>query len=320
MAYGVLAAGVVGGKVTPLTEEQAAARIKEPAETIWVHATVAPNTDVPTWLRESLGKCPLTMHDWSYSHTRAGVEQRNGTLAFLCVIPKPAEEVEYLHMGVFVAPNRIITVSRHDCRSIRELFDSWLDDPEDMGTDVAGVLHGILDSVVDDHFPVLDALHARAEVLEDKVYEIGRLDPTAPLALKREFLTLRKQISPLRDTLNGLIRFGPPLIPSARLPEFNDVLNHALRISENADLGRDIVSSIMDAQLGVVSARLNEVMRTLTVLSTLLMVCSLISGIYGMNFKYMPELEWQYGYPFAIMLMVVACVIVVLLFKRRKWL
>ncbi len=315
----MLAAGVVNGKVTRLTEDQASAQIAAPKETIWVHVNVAPNTDLPAWLKASLAQCPLTLHDWSYSHTRAGVEQRNGTLAFLCVIPKPAEEVEYLLLGVFVAPNRIITMTRHDCRSIEELFHSWQDDQEDMGTEVAGVLHGILDAVVDDYFPVLDALHARAEVLEDKVYEMDRHDPIAPLALKREFLTVRKQISPLRDTLNGLIRFGAPLIPPTRLPEFNDVLNHALRISENADLGRDIVSSIMDAQLGVVSARLNEVMRTLTVISTLLMVCSLISGIYGMNFKYMPELEWLYGYPFAIMLMVVACGIVVLLFKSRKW-
>ncbi len=88
---------------------------------------------------------------------------------------------------------------------------------------------------------------------------------------------------------------------------------------EHIDLGRDIVSSIMDAQLGVVSNRLNEVMRTLTVISTLLMVCSLIAGIYGMNFQRMPELAWAYGYPFAIFLMALSCVVVVWLFKRRGW-
>lgn len=320
MSDRVWAAEVVDGQVLNVPREKLAERLSQREGFMWMHVLSSDPNSLNPAIKKALQTCPLTFHDLTYEHLRSGIEQRGDTIAFLSACPQRGDEVTYTPLGVVVSPTLFITMSPRSCPAVEGLFGAWEDDPDDIGTDAASVLHSLIDAVIDEYFPILDDCHAKAEDLEATVYAAERVDPTGPLTLKRELLVLRKQIGPLRDTLNALMRFGAPLIPPTKLPEFNDLLNHCLRITENVDLGRDIVSSIMDAQLGVVSNRLNEVMRTLTVISTLLMVCSLIAGIYGMNFKRLPELDWTYGYAYSLGLMAVACGVVVWLFKRNRWL
>ncbi len=266
-------------------------------------------------------ECPLTLEDVSKGYLRSGIEQRGDTIGFLVVAVQNGDQPDhYLPIGFFIRPNHLITYAPEGAPALEIVFKEWVRDPPDIGPDAATLLHSILDAILDDYFPALDRVHDKIEELEDQIYLASRVNAEAFITLKRELLQMRKQLSPIRDNINSLVRYGAPLIPQNKILDFTDLYNHCLRLAENIDLGRDILSSIMDAQLSIISNRLNEVMRTLTVVSTMLMISSLIAGIYGMNFKHMPELDWKLGYPMAIGLMVVGSVVALAIFRKRRWL
>jgi len=156
---------------------------------------------------------------------------------------------------------------------------------------------------------------------------IPPLDMKPVLALKKRLLLLRQIVAPLRDVLNEALRpDNPGLISPDMRVFYQDVYDHTLRIVEQVDLHRDIVGGVIDVMMAQVSNRiaetsnrLNQVMKTMTGVSTILMSAALISGIYGMNFKYMPELEWHYGYFIALGAMVVVSGLLTIYFRRIKW-
>ncbi len=140
------------------------------------------------------------------------------------------------------------------------------------------------------------------------------------LAIKRELLELRRVLGPMRDVANALLRRDIDLIDDRVEPYFQDLYDHLVRILDQLDLYRDLLASILDARLTVTSNSLNTIMKRLTAITVILMVPTMIAGIYGMNFVHMPELEWPLGYPFALGLMVAAVAAAIVYFRRRDWL
>ena len=138
--------------------------------------------------------------------------------------------------------------------------------------------------------------------------------------LKRTLLELRRYVAPAREALNALLRGDMLLLDQASIMKIQDVYDHVLRTVDAIDLHRDMLASILDVHLSVQSNKLNNVMKILTIASVILMVNSLIAGIYGMNFAHMPELAWGYGYAYAIGLMVMASSAVIVYFHRKGWL
>lgn len=245
---------------------------------------------------------------------------RESTVAFSVAWPvmgSDAAQTEFV--GILGRGDLLVTLSPQPLQDIRDLLEDWVDDPEGIGQTAPELLHTLLDAAVDSFFPCVDRIHDRTEALEDEVFEQKNYDPAAALCIKRELLEVRRAIGPLRDSINALIRHGDPWVPRSMVADYQDVSSHVLRVTESLDMARDILSTIMDAQLSVASNRLNEVMKVLTVISTLMMVCSLVAGIYGMNFRHMPELEWEYGYPFALGIMSALCVGILWLYRRKGW-
>lgn len=309
---------LVDGKVR--TADPTDVRLSPPkADFAWLNVEATQNDVLPDEVREIYRLCPVTLHDILYGYVNPGIEQDRGCLAFTLSCPTREHPSRFVPLGIFLSDRRLATISPEPCPVIDEVRKAWMDDPQDVGMDAPSVLWTLLDAIIDDFYPALDDLHDRADELEQNLFQSNKMDPAGPLALKRELLVLRKRVSPVRDNLNSLIRVGAPLIPASMNMKFGDLQGHCLRLIENADLGRDIVAAIMEAQLSIASNRLNEVMRALTVISTLLMVCSLVAGIYGMNFRVMPELQWTYGYPFAMIIMGGLCLLVLWLFKRKGW-
>ena len=307
------------GMVAEVVADDLAKRLAAKDSVIWIHAVASDPASLPEEVREIFNHCPLTFHDFHYGHPHPGIEQNRHALGFTVSFPGRERPTEYSHLGIYIGEGVLATITRKPSPMIEALRTGWIDDPEDVGIDAPSLLRSLLDAAIDEFYPALDDIHDRAELIEENLYKVKELDPTAPLAIKRELMVVRKKISPLRDNLNSLLRIGAPLIPASMHSQFSDLLSQCLRVTENADLGRDIVTSIMDAQLGMVSNRLNEVLRTLTVISTILMVCSLIAGIYGMNFTTMPELHWNLGYPFALGTMAFFAISIILIFRRKKW-
>ncbi len=139
------------------------------------------------------------------------------------------------------------------------------------------------------------------------------------LHIKRRLLDLRRVVAPLRDVVNGLLRRDAPVVDEALLPYYQDLYDHLVRVLDNVDIAREMLAATLDANLSVTSNNLNVVVKRLTAFTVILMIPTLIAGIYGMNFAHMPELAWPYGYAFALGAMAVSMIVAYIYFKRHDW-
>jgi magnesium transporter len=181
--------------------------------------------------------------------------------------------------------------------------------------------HLILDHIVDEYSPILDELDDRTDELEDEVF--NRLDSrTLPkiLDMKRQVFRLRRITTYQREMVYRLSRGEFPLVSDREIAYYRNVFDHLVRAAELAESYRDVLTGLLDAYLSMTSNRMNEVMKVLTIISTFFLPLTFIVGLYGMNFEFMPELHWRYGYPFVLGLMVLVSVGMFIFFRRKKWL
>ncbi len=224
-------------------------------------------------------------------------------------------------IGLFIGSNYIVSVHQDEISAIDDTIKRWQANAADFGQDAGALLYSLLDAIVDDYFPVIDRLADRVEDIEEQIFE--RFSENAlqeVFGLKRDLLQVRRIVAPERDVLNVLIRREVPIFERNSILYLQDVYDHIVRITDSIDTYRDLLSSALDAFLSVQSNRLNQVVKVLTITSIVLMTDALIAGVFGMNFDFMPELRWQYGYRFALGLMLVIDVALVLFFRWRKWL
>lgn len=181
--------------------------------------------------------------------------------------------------------------------------------------------HALVDAVVDHYFVILEKLGEKIESLEDELVT----NPTPETlqiihTLKRDLIFLRKSVWPLREVINALERGESPLITESTGIYLRDVYDHTIQVIETMETFRDMVSGMLDIYLSSVSNRMNEVMKVLTIIATIFIPLTFIAGIYGMNFKFMPELEWHWGYPTALVIMLILVGFMVMYFRKKKWL
>jgi magnesium transporter len=167
----------------------------------------------------------------------------------------------------------------------------------------------------------LENLDDRIERLEQKLI----FNPDPPVLrkihdLKADLLHLRRSVWPLREVISGLERGESPLLQETTLIYIHDIYDHTIQVIETIEAYRDIISSMMDIYLSTISNKMSEVMKVLTIISTIFIPLTFIAGVYGMNFRYMPELEWEWGYFMIIGLMLVIGLGMVVYFKRKRWL
>lgn len=188
-----------------------------------------------------------------------------------------------------------------------------------MGSDYLG--YRLMDAIVDNYFVILENLGDKVEVLEEAlVGNPERHTLAAVHQLKRQLLFLRRAVWPLREVVSGLERSEASLIKKATRPYLRDVYDHTIQVMDTVETFREMVGAMLDIYLTSLSNRMNEIMKVLTIVATIFIPLTFLSGIYGMNFKYMPELEWRYGYLFAWGLMVAIGGAMLFYFKRKRWL
>jgi magnesium transporter len=281
--------------------------------------------DADALLADVLALHPLTIEDIWAERSRPKIDDFD---AYLYVIvhgigAANRDKLQTVEIDIVIGPNWLVT---HDPAGLVS---------DDLGTEldhssrvlakgVAWLAHALLDRAVDRYMPVIDQLDAEIEQLENEVLDRagtprGRTVLMRILAFKRRLQELRRMGIHQREILLRLSRGELDEIPAEALPFYRDVYDHFLRISDIAEGYRDLVTSALDAYLSVQSNRMNEIMKTLTLMSTVMLPLTFIVGLYGMNFKHMPELEWVWGYPAAIGLMVVVVAGIVLWFRHRGW-
>jgi magnesium transporter len=186
-----------------------------------------------------------------------------------------------------------------------------------MGADF--LMYTLLDSMVDSYFSVLDGINEKVESIEEILLGAPEHDTLQVIHnIKRDLVTLRRSIWPLREIIGSLEKGESDLIDEKTRIFFKDIYDHTVLVIENIEICRDIVSGMMEMFLSSVSNRMNEVMKMLTVIATIFIPLTFIAGIYGMNFDYMPELHSKWGYPVILIMMVVAGLLMLVWFKKKK--
>jgi magnesium transporter len=179
----------------------------------------------------------------------------------------------------------------------------------------------LLDAIVDNYFTVIEKIGEEIESLEEEVITNPDTETVKRIhLLKRELIFLRKSVWPLREVINTLERGESPIVQDDSRVFLRDVYDHTIQVIDTIETFRDMVSGMLDVYLSSVSNRMNQVMKVLTIIATIFIPLTFIAGIYGMNFKFMPELEQKWAYPLVLLLMLVIGIIMLLWFRRRRWL
>jgi len=274
---------------------------------------------------------PLTIEDIWGPRSQPKIDDFDNYLYVIVhgIGAKKKGKLELVEIDVVIGQNWLLTHDREGL--VTDDVGTELDhSPRLLAKGVAWLAHAVLDRAVDRYLPVIDQLDTEIETLENDVLDkagtpggkkvLGRI-----LGFKRTLQELRRMGIHQREILLRLSRGDFGEIPADAIPFYRDVYDHFLRINDIAESYRDLVTSSLDAYLSVQSNRMNEVMKTLTLMSTVMLPLTFIAGVYGMNFKpevskwNMPELEWVFGYPFALGLMAVVGVTILFWFRHKGW-
>lgn len=292
---------------------------------IWIDMN-KPTPDELNKIGEEFAFHPLALEDASGQHQRPKVDIYDNfyfVVFYSLEYEKEDNRFQATEVDMFMGENFLVTVHYNEVPALKEAKKRWQNNSTEITRDIGVLLYSLLDTLVDECFPVLDTIIDEVEELEDMIFQEtkGRRQNYTKtiLAIKRNLINLRRVVAPERDLLNVLTRHDSPIFSDKTNIYFQDVYDHLVRVTDTVDSYRDLLSGALDANLAVISNDLNIVMRTLTAFSVILMSDALIAGIYGMNFNNMPELSWQYGYPYCIILMAVVSGLIWLFFKRKRW-
>jgi magnesium transporter len=279
-------------------------------------------------LDEEFGFHPLAMEDARRRHQRPKLDRYDDFLFMVFYgLELVDDQVAAREVALFIGSNFLLTMHDGPLASIEEAARrcrAHADHPHGAQSKEIGLLvHTVLDSIVDGYFPVIDALEERIEAIEEIVFNAGQADhgqQALIFHLKKDLLAVRRVLTPERDVMIEIVRREDPTFGPEVLPYFQDVYDHILRVTDAVDLYRDLLTSVLEVHLSMTSYRLNEVVKRLTSSSIILMTMTLVAGIYGMNFHHMPELGWQFGYAWALALMVALGATLIVIFRRIDWL
>jgi magnesium transporter len=267
----------------------------------------------------------LAVEDAIKAHQRPKIEIYDETLFVVLKTARYHDDTETVEIGeilVFVGDGFIVTVRHGSATELHEVRLKTEQRADLLRCGPGAVLHQIIDRVVDDYEPVLAGIEDDIEELEQQVFSPARSNPTERIyKLKREVLEMHRATAPLVDPLEKLASAHYGEVVHAQIREyFRDVLDHVLRANETVDGFREMLNGILDANAAQVGVRQNDDMRKISAWVAIAAVPTAIAGIYGMNFKHMPELDWTFGYPAALVLMAIICLFLYRQFKRAGWL
>lgn len=290
----------------------------------WIDVNGVHDLAVVEQLGQVFGLHPLLLEDIVNTHQRPKLEVHGDHLFLVLkmLLDDPeADGFEIEQVSVVIGPRYVLTFQERE----RDTFDTIrrrLQDPatriRQHGADF--LAYALVDTIVDNYFAVLERVGDRIAELEDEILESpGREALGQIFSVKGSLVELRRAAWPLRDALSTMGRGDTPLIQPATLPYLRDVQDHALRVIDTIETYRDMATTLVEMYMSSVSNRLNEVMRVLTVIATIFIPLTFVAGVYGMNFRFMPELAWRWGYPMIWGVMIAIALGLLAFFHRRGW-
>ena len=291
----------------------------------WINMSGIHDIGIMEDFGEQFGIHSLVLEDILHTGQRPKMEDYGEYIFFLLqmfMFDDETRGIKVEQVSFILGPRFVISFQEREedvLELIRERLRKSKGRIRKMGADY--LFYSLMDAIVDYYFVVLERIGERIEVLEEELVAAPGPDTLAAIhALRREMIFFRKSTWPLREAISRLQRTGSPLIDESVNIYIQDVYDHVIQTLDTVETYREMVSGMLETYLSSVSNRMNEVMKVLTIIATIFIPLTFIAGIYGMNFEYMPELGWHWGYYTVWGVMAAAALAMVYFFRRKKWL
>ncbi len=297
---------------------------KDKATVTWINVDGIHDTEIIEKLGNGFGLHPLVMEDILHTGQRPKMDDYSDYIYIVLkmLYHDKNMEIDEEQVSLILGSNFVISFQEDKegdvFNPVRERIRNGKGRSRKMGADY--LAYALMDAIVDHYFTILEKLGEKIELLEETLLTTPTPQTLQKIhQLKRELIFLRKSVWPLRDVVGGLERRESPLIKETTVIFFRDVYDHTVRVIDMIETFRDMMSGMLDIYLSSINSRMNEIMKVLTIIATIFIPLTLIASIYGMNFKYMPELEWHWGYPVVLLTMAVLSILMLIYFRRKKW-
>jgi magnesium transporter len=267
----------------------------------------------------------LAIEDAHNAHQRPKIETY-GDILFIVLrtaqMNSVLHKIDFGETHFFVGNHFLITVRHGSSIAYTDVRSRCESTPHLLRKGQGFALYAVMDAIVDQYFPVLEALEEDLLAIEDKVFNVKPTRETTEsiYQLKRQLLEVKRAVSPFIDICNRLMRYDINLIPEETQPYFRDIYDHSLRINEMVDHTRELLNTALEANFSLLSIMQSEVSKKFAGWAAIIAVPTMVAGFYGMNFKFMPELSWHWGYPVVVGGTIILCLIIYYLFKKSGWL
>ncbi len=298
---------------------------KDKSTVTWINIEGLHESEIIQSLGDCFGLHPLVMEDILNTDQRPKVEDYNDYLYIVLKMLHNVRGAEVVteQISLILHPNFVISfqegIEEDVFSPVRERIRSGKGRIRGMGADY--LAYSLIDAIVDNYFVILEVIGERIEDLEEELVTNPSKDTLHKIhRLKREMIFMRKAVWPLREVISTLQRGDSPLIKNTTAVYLRDVYDHTIQVIDTIETSREMLSGMLDIYLSSISNRMNEIIKFLTIIGTIFIPLTFVVGIYGMNFEFMPEIKWRYGY-FAVMSFMFAIgVLMLFYFKKKKWL
>lgn len=313
-----------GRKVADLSLDQIRQHTHLPGGFLWV-ALKDPDSAELELMRKEFDLHELALEDVRNGHQRPKIEEYDNSLFVVLHTIELGKNDELVvgEIDLFIGKNYALSIRNKTQKTLTHIRERCEREPELLANGPAYVLYVVMDAVVDWYFPIVDKLEQKLEKIEERIFSenaSARLNIQELYALKQKVMCLQHAVVPLLEAVGKLYGGRVPNLCQDMQEYFRDVSDHVIRISKSTDSIREMIATAIQVNLSLISLNESEVTKKLASYGALFAVPTAIAGIYGMNFKFMPELEWELGYPLVLLLICLADVLIWLKFRRAGWL
>jgi magnesium transporter len=294
-----------GHKLAEIGIEEISSYVSQPDTLVWV-ALAEPSDAELAKMQQEFGLHELAVEDAQSGHQRPKVEEYGDSLfVVLQTVELDGHELRLGEMNVFVGPDYVLSIRTRTRRGFGDVRARCEREPELLKQGSGFVLYALMDSVVDRYFPVLDRFETELEGLEELMFTGGLAQRSLKelYGLKQRLMTLKHAVAPLLDAVGRLHGGRVPRVCAGTQEYYRDIFDHLQRINQSIESSREMIATAISVSLSLLTLQENQFTKRLAGVAALVAVPTMIAGIYGMNFKHMPELDWTFGYPLALGLM-----------------
>jgi magnesium transporter len=312
-----------GRKLADIDKREISDYLARPGCFVWVGLRDATEAELKE-MQEEFDLHELAVEDARHGHQRPKIEEYGDSLfVVLQTIEVAGDELRAGEIDVFAGRNYVLSVRHHAERGFQDVRARAEREPELLKNGSGYVLYALMDAVVDRYFPVLDAVEMELEKAEERLFLPGassRHNIEALYYVKQKLTTMKHATAPLQENAGKLYGGRVPHVCSGLGEYFRDVYDHLVRINQSIDAARDTVNTAIQVALAMVATGQGEITRRLAAYAALVAVPTMIAGVYGMNFRHMPELSWEIGYPLTVSVMVALDAFLFWRFRKAGWL